>query len=133
MRSKLKGGNKMNKWFELVIIDTVSKMPMINHHHTIKYLSDKQTEAFKKCMKFSQDTKSTTEYTYTTKDYEVILQTSKNRNSLRIKNLKAIKIADLQGEINNLKAEIATETNKQWILEDMQELALLEAKLQSIL
>jgi hypothetical protein len=123
----------MNKWFESVIHDTVSKIPMVNFHHTIKYLSDKQTNTFKKCMKFSQDTKSTTEYTYTNKDYEVILQTSKNRNSLRIKNLKAIKIADLQGEINNLKAEIEAETNAQWISEDMQELALLEVKLQSIL
>jgi uncharacterized small protein (DUF1192 family) len=84
-------------------------------------------------MKFSQDTKSTSEYTYITEDCEVILQTSKIRNSLRIKNLKAIRIADLQGEINNLKAEIATETNEQFILEDIQELALLEVKLQSIL
>ena len=74
-------------------------------------------------------------YRYENKDYEVYLIYNNDswNCSLKIVSKKLIKIDDLKGAIENLKEEIAGETNEDFIKEDTEELKKLENELEQIL
>ena len=102
-----------------------------NYKIIIKGLSKKQLNAFINCMEFDHNKL----YRYENKDYEVYLIYNNDswNCSLKIVSKKLIKIDDLKGAIENLKEEIAGETNEDFIKEDTEELKKLENELEQIL
>ena len=121
---------KNNKWFDSVIKSFVEKNSFVNYKIIIKGLSEKQVNTFKSCMKFDYNRL----YRYENEDYEVYLIYSKEswKCSLKIVSKKLIKIDDIKGAIENLKEEIAEETNEEFIKEDTEELIKLENELKQL-
>jgi uncharacterized ferredoxin-like protein len=119
-----------SKWFDTVIESYVSKNEFENYKMIINNLSEKQVNTFQNCMKFSHNKL----FIYENENYEVKLyvDTQIYKCSLTIKNLKQIKIDNLKAEIEQLKNDIAEETNEEFMREDTELVNKLEADLKEL-